>query len=693
MKQTIWGSSDVPILLPHQYEPLIAGDAVRILHLEPANDFHSPLRGFMTQQQSTYESMEPDGCSYSAVSYTWGDPTLSRKLLLRRKTKWSLLPITKNADLLLRYIRDTRKETPLWIDGVCLNQGDQGEKAQQVPLMGQIYAHANRVHIWLGDEEIEDAQQALSLIRTIEIKEGGMLYPWTDDFLCLERFFNRPWFTRRWVVQETFFAHDAIFHCGHHTISLSRVMAVLAKAHVITSELPGWGSRMLKTSIGVRQTQRQGLLSLLWDLHESECSDERDRIAAVYNLADNHERPPLHYDTSNWKRMYTKIASWYLNNDTVTAQALLHHLCDFGSIQPSKNNEAPSWVPNWSQNRQEVIPGLPEYSAHDYRQDISGDWPEVAAQWHPLSILPLSLSDSKRWKQKLAQCQWKGGSAQAPMQFEVSGSRLRLNYDFFTFAYGCGTVDHVVCPALSGDFWEEIVGLVRRREKILGTVKDRLKTNNVVLQASNRHHMEIDSLSMLLVSILAGRDSSSDFKKHVRKLCAGLRPGRGHENNSQALTDSQEKLLQWIRSAMKNMAIMRIQTTLGYYWAIGPLNMVKGDWLIPIIARRERVPRRPGMGITRSMFLRPVNPNAHRDTWYSPTTSDPEGGSRGLLGFKMAEVDAVNVTAKFAGCGGSCLHSFDYNLWHDTVMWRVLRQATEAANKRGLPGPIVFDIV
>lgn len=709
MAHTILASSDVPILLPYQYEPLIAGDAVRILHLEPASNFHSLLRGFMTQQQLTFESISPDGCLYSAVSYTWGDPNLSHKLLLRRKTRWSLLPITKNADLVLRHIRDTRRVTTLWIDGVCLNQGDHREKAQQVPLMGQIYAHANRVHIWLGDEEIGDAQQALSLIRRIEIKGDGNLYAGTYDFLYLERFFNRPWFTRRWIIQETFFAHDAIFRCGHHTISLSRVMAVLAKANVVTSELPGWGSRMLKTSIGAGQTHRRGLLSLLWDLHESECSDERDRVAAVYNLADHHERPPLHYDTGNWKKMYTKIASWYLNNDTVTAQALLLHLCDFGSIQSSKNDEVPSWVPNWSTNRQEVIPfqaleSLLEYSTHEDRRNISGRWDGMASQWHPLSILRLGLSDSKRWKQKLAQCQWKEGLGQgvnsnpAPMQFEVSGSTLRINYDFFTFTYGCGTVDHVVCPILSKDFWEEIVGLVKRRKKRLDIIEDRFKTNSVVFQAGKRHQMEIDSLSSLLVSVLAGRDSSPgyvlrDLIKPVRKLCAGLGPGRGHENNFQTLTGDQKGLLRKIRSAVKNMAIMRVQATMGYYWAIGPPNMVKGDWLIPIIAQGERVPCRPEIRITRFMFLRPINPNAHGETWYPSPTSDPEGRLRGLLGLKMAEVDAVNVTAKFAGPGGSCLHSFDYNLRHDTIMWRVLRQATEAAEKRGLSGPIVFDIV
>lgn len=709
MKHTIWGSSDVPILLPYQYEPLVAGDALRILHLEPANDFHSPLHGFMTQQQLTCESIEPDGCLYSAVSYTWGDPTISRKLFLSRKTKWSLLPITKNADLLLRHLRDARKKTPLWIDGVCLNQGDHGEKAQQIPLMGQIYAHANRVHIWLGDEEIEDAQKAFSLIRIIEIQGGGMLRPGNDDFLCLERFFNRPWFTRRWIIQETFFAHDAIFHCGHHTISLSRVMAVLANAHVLMSELPGWGSRMLKTSIGVGQTHRQGLLSLLSDLHESECSDERDRIAAVYNLADNHERPPLHYDNGNWKKMYTKIASWYLNNDADAAHALLLHLCDFGSIQSSTKNEVPSWVPNWSTTRQEVIPfhaleSLLEYSTNDNRRTFSSSWIGMKSQWHPLSILPLGLSDSKQWKQKLAQCQWREGPGQgvnsnpAPMQFEVSGSRLRLNYDFFTFTYGCGTVDHVVCPALSEDFWEEIAVLFRRREKRLDLVKGRFKTNGVVVQASKRHQMEIESLSSLLVGVVSGRYSSSPgyilpgLRKPVRKLCAGLHPRRGHENNFQALT-SEKLLLQRIRSAVNNLAIMRVQATMGYYWAIGPPNLVKGDWLIPIIAQGDRVPRRPEIRITRFMFLRPINSKAQGETWYPSPTSDPESRLRGLLGFRMTEVDAVNLTAKFAGAGGSCLHSFDYNLRNDTVMWRVLRQTTEAAKKRGLPGPVTFDIV
>jgi hypothetical protein len=41
----------------------------------------------------------------------------------------------------------------LWIDAVCINQGDVEEKTAQVPLMGEIYASSGRVLGWLGPEE------------------------------------------------------------------------------------------------------------------------------------------------------------------------------------------------------------------------------------------------------------------------------------------------------------------------------------------------------------------------------------------------------------------------------------------------------------------------------------------------------------------------------------------------------------
>lgn len=57
------------------------------------------------------------------------------------------LRITPNVDSLLRAFRKAQEPVYLWIDAIFLNQGDDAEKAHQVPLMGEIYTMAKRVLI------------------------------------------------------------------------------------------------------------------------------------------------------------------------------------------------------------------------------------------------------------------------------------------------------------------------------------------------------------------------------------------------------------------------------------------------------------------------------------------------------------------------------------------------------------------
>jgi Heterokaryon incompatibility protein (HET) len=46
--------------------------------------------------------------------------------------------------------RNRRINGEIWIDAICINQKDIGEKNVQVPLMGEIYASAACVIVWLG---------------------------------------------------------------------------------------------------------------------------------------------------------------------------------------------------------------------------------------------------------------------------------------------------------------------------------------------------------------------------------------------------------------------------------------------------------------------------------------------------------------------------------------------------------------
>ncbi|KAH7120724.1 hypothetical protein EDB81DRAFT_233400 [Dactylonectria macrodidyma] len=47
-------------------------------------------------------------------------------------------------------IRRRREAITLWIDQICINQADNGEKSEQVGLIGSIYLGAKQVLVWLG---------------------------------------------------------------------------------------------------------------------------------------------------------------------------------------------------------------------------------------------------------------------------------------------------------------------------------------------------------------------------------------------------------------------------------------------------------------------------------------------------------------------------------------------------------------
>lgn len=60
--------------------------------------------------------------------------------------------IRSNLDQALRHLRDERSTRLLWVDQICINQGDNTEKGHQIASMSKIYETASRVVVWLGPE-------------------------------------------------------------------------------------------------------------------------------------------------------------------------------------------------------------------------------------------------------------------------------------------------------------------------------------------------------------------------------------------------------------------------------------------------------------------------------------------------------------------------------------------------------------
>lgn len=119
---------------------------------------------------------------------------------------------------------------PIWVDALCINQGNVAERSGQVGMMGEIYSSAYYVWIWLGENEA--IVQALRLIIGMNdflCEELGMDFDpqnLKDDhirllfdanakvevdteqlgpesfFQILEALFCNPYFKRIWVLQQ-----------------------------------------------------------------------------------------------------------------------------------------------------------------------------------------------------------------------------------------------------------------------------------------------------------------------------------------------------------------------------------------------------------------------------------------------------------------------------------------------------------
>ncbi|KAI0508938.1 heterokaryon incompatibility protein-domain-containing protein [Xylaria bambusicola] len=116
------------------------GKEIRIVRLLP-NTFSAPI-----ECELEHIILEP-GADYEAISYCWGDASLTHPILLDGVS----YPITLTLLDGLKYLRHTTSPRKLWIDSLCINQTDLAERSREILRMREIYKLAKSVVIWLGD--------------------------------------------------------------------------------------------------------------------------------------------------------------------------------------------------------------------------------------------------------------------------------------------------------------------------------------------------------------------------------------------------------------------------------------------------------------------------------------------------------------------------------------------------------------
>lgn len=168
----------------------LSRNSIRLLQLLPSRKNSTPLQGdifeYPLQDSGTLS------CPYEALSYVWGSEEKPDCITINEHD----LNITRNLYTALLHLRDHTCPRLIWIDAICINQDDKDkEKEEQIPLMPEIYARAQRVVVWLGDAG-EDGDEALEAIRryTSEISLDIKLFAYS-----IQKLLQRPWFQRIWV--------------------------------------------------------------------------------------------------------------------------------------------------------------------------------------------------------------------------------------------------------------------------------------------------------------------------------------------------------------------------------------------------------------------------------------------------------------------------------------------------------------
>ncbi|KAL4941899.1 hypothetical protein BDV06DRAFT_212249 [Aspergillus oleicola] len=163
----------------------------------------------------------PEPEPYEALSYAWESFESQHYITIIRGDQPHTVEVYPSLRAALLRLRLPGTSRYLWVDALCINQEDKNEKSAQVREMFRIYSGAREVCVWLGLEK-DDSNRAISFIRdrfqdddSDSIMNDGKF---ARDWAALSKLMRRPWFSRRWIIQEIALARSATLYCGQESI-------------------------------------------------------------------------------------------------------------------------------------------------------------------------------------------------------------------------------------------------------------------------------------------------------------------------------------------------------------------------------------------------------------------------------------------------------------------------------------------
>lgn len=367
----------------YEYEALPAGGWTRILELHPgAGTLTSNLKHAKTEDATL---------AYEALSYVWGSDALQNQVDI--ECDGQVLSIGSNLASALMHVRSESVTRQLWVDAICIDQGNKDERSQLVQQMDRIYANAKRVLVWLGEDPAGEADECLSLIQDTNAILMDMLsrYEKVEDIppisygkgsICADplswdkvrRLMSSAWFGRVWVLQEIGLARSAIILYGKYSMDWSQLVELMlfntsrvdVGAHTGTissgkiwdvyediwctfKNETSWRNELPLTKSLNQAHSSQCFTEILNVARHYQATDPRDHVYAFFghpSAGEGWQLQSVDYSMSV-DRVYLEVASHILMNDpqSWTVLSCVDHKPD----SPSLCGQRPSWVPRWEE--------------------------------------------------------------------------------------------------------------------------------------------------------------------------------------------------------------------------------------------------------------------------------------------------------------------------------------------------------
>jgi hypothetical protein len=369
------------------YEPLPDGEYIRVLKLRPGR------YDDIIDCSLSLTDIESSKGSYEAISYVWGDS----KHTVDVWCNGLRVSITVGLADALRNFRHPSESRLLWADALCINQKDDQEKGHQVKRMGQVYANAKCVLVWLGCDVNNVAANTFALIceanayfgdsfvkageKASRMKPFEEPYPISmdqDRWSGVVELFKFPWFKRVWTVQEVAVAAECRMFWGSASVDIADVIEICvwfwAKQefyaiirgivgniayrfprqsalyfHYNTHRPVSWQqSRAGLVYLAVKYKEKT-LCKVLDASQDLEATDPRDHVYAFLGCPvakDGEGRTLVDADyTSSLHVLNIRLAHALMKSPTEGPFVL--SAVNHGNRESLLNSGCPSWVPVW----------------------------------------------------------------------------------------------------------------------------------------------------------------------------------------------------------------------------------------------------------------------------------------------------------------------------------------------------------